>query len=88
MTSQITLRSSKEQRETAVLRVSLNLSKISGRSRPYDKGGGQSSRPLEKGGQSPKFFFSALLASAWSQNKGGQSPLAPPLDPALKITLT
>ena len=87
MTSQITLRSSKEQRETAVLRVSLHLSKISGRSRPYDKGG-TVIQTLRKGGAVTQIFFSALLASAWSQNKGGRSPLAPPLDPALKITLT
>ena len=35
-----------------------------------DKEGG-SSRPWDKGGQSPKKIFSALWASVWSKNKGG-----------------
>ena len=31
---------------------------------------GRSSRPLDKGGRSPKKFFSVLRASVWSRNKG------------------
>ena len=45
---------------------------------------------LRKGAaRSPKEFFSALRASAWSKNKGGgeaggeRAPRAPPLDPPL-----
>ena len=33
-----------------------------------------SSRPLDKGGGSPKKFFSAHWVSVWSKNKGGPSP--------------
>ena len=37
--------------------------------------GGQSSRPLDKGGGcSPPKFFSALRASVWSKNKRGPLP--------------
>ena len=37
---------------------------------------------LRKGGGAIcKKFFSALLASLWSKNKGGGGPRAPPLDP-------
>ena len=43
-----------------------------------DKEGG-SSRPWDKGGQSPKKIFSALWASVWSKNKGGhRSPRSLP----------
>ena len=54
----------------------------SGGSRPSDKGGGGAGHPDPElgGGLSPKQFFSALRASVWSNNKGGQPPWAPPLD--------
>ena len=47
----------------------------------------RSFRPLDKGGGGglPKKFFSALQASFWSENKGGERvPWAPPLDPLLE----
>ena len=48
---------------------------LSGRSRPSDKG---SSRLSKK-------FFSALLASVWSKNKGRLASQAPPLDAPLSM---
>ena len=51
------------------------------------RGGGWSSRPLDKGGGpvSKKRIFSALRASVWSKNKGLAEPPGPPppLDPPL-----
>ena len=38
------------------------------------RGRGPVIRPWDKGGQSPKIFFSALRASVWSKNKGGPEP--------------
>ena len=51
----------------------ITLSTPSARSRPWDKGG--------RGGVPPN-FFSALLASVWSKNKGG-----PPLDLPLNTNI-
>ena len=46
------------------------------------RGGGWSSRPLDKGeGPSPKKLFSALRASGWSKNKVGGRGTGPP-DPS------
>ena len=39
--------------------------------------GARSSRPLDKGGQSPKKKISVLRASVWSKNKGETRPLGP-----------
>ena len=43
-------------------------------------------RPLDKvgggGGRSPKKIFSALRASVWSKNKGGEGGLSPSPGPA------
>ena len=55
---------------------------ISGGSRPWDKGGGGHPDPEIRGGgrgraSSPKKNFSALRASFWSKNKGGQGPPGP-----------
>ena len=56
------------------------------------KGGGRSSRPLDKvgGGRSPKKFFSALRASVSSRNKVGQgpSPGSPLLNLVSKLEVT
>ena len=54
-----------------------------GRSRPLDEegGGGGGGHPdPDIRGQSPKKNFSALLASVWSKDRGGQAPWAPFLD--------
>ena len=42
-------------------------------------------RGVGGGTQSKKYFFSALWASFWSENKGGGR--VPPLDPPLDISL-
>ena len=45
--------------------------------RPSDKEGG--------GGRSQKEFFSALRASVWSKNKGGQGPQSPSPGPVTGV---
>ena len=47
------------------------------------RGGGGSSRPLDKGGRSPPKHFLALRASFWSKNKGGPAPRVSLMDPSL-----
>ena len=49
-------------------------------------GGGEASRPLDKGEAVSKKLFSALRASVWSDNKGGGGGPGDPLDPSLSLT--
>ena len=46
-------------------------------------GGGGHPDPEIRGGSLQKKIFSALLASVWSKDRGGQAPWAPFLDPPL-----
>ena len=66
--------------ETATITIDYVLQN-SGGSRPSYKGGpGHPDPEIRGGGAVSKKFFSALRASVWSKNKGGQ---APALDPSL-----
>ena len=66
-------------------RISILISLcFSGGSRPSEKkGGGGSSRPLDKGEGLQKNFFRPLGPQSGLKIKWGQVPLAPPLDPPL-----